>query len=355
MTDTSLMLMITIVLVLLAIVLYFFYKNATLKKRNTAEKTLQPLDVQEVDPDIYTSKPTKREKPEAMQEETFAKQSSVTPTTKTTPTKKANLLRKREVPAHDKITKNSFKEFAGLRILVAEDNIINQKVITGLLADSGIEIILAQDGQEALDILENEHDFTMILMDAHMPRMDGFEATREIRTNPKYDHIVIVALSGDTATDDVKKMNEAGMDEHLEKPLRMETLYDMLYAYTSNNTTSEHNKTDELMTQPLQIKKGLEICGGDESFYHEILDAFVSQYADSSTQLQNLIAHHEDKKADKLLLDITGITANIGAENLKKIAEKLKESLKTKQDHQDILTEYTKHLDALLKDIRAYK
>ncbi len=87
-------------------------------------------------------------------------------------------IQKRSVPEHGKITKQNFSEFAGERILVAEDNPINQKVLLGLLAGSGIELVLADDGQEALDILENDTNFLMILMDAHMPRVDGFEATR---------------------------------------------------------------------------------------------------------------------------------------------------------------------------------
>jgi len=96
------------------------------------------------------------------------------------------------------ITKDNFKEFEGLRLLIAEDNLINQKVIVGLLKDSGINIKIANDGQECLDILAEDPNYPIILMDAHMPRIDGLEATRQIRANPAYDHITVMALSGDT-------------------------------------------------------------------------------------------------------------------------------------------------------------
>ncbi|WP_434657042.1 response regulator [Sulfurimonas sp. NW9] len=89
------------------------------------------------------------------------------------------------VPRHAKITKEDFKIFAGERILLAEDNLINQKVILGVLGDSGIEVVVANDGQEALDILKTDKNFLIILMDAHMPRVDGFEATRAIRHDPQ--------------------------------------------------------------------------------------------------------------------------------------------------------------------------
>ena len=266
---------------------------------------------------------------------------------------------KRDVPPHGKITKENFKEFAGIRILVAEDNLINQKVISGLLADTGIEITIADDGQDALDILEKDSDFAFILMDAHMPRVDGFEATRIIRQNPEYDQILVVALSGDTAADDIKKMRDAGMEEQLEKPLRMDALYDILYAYTVPQT--DESDSDEyievVMTEELNGNKGLEICGGDENFYNEILDEFVNSYSKSAEKLNNLIQNKELEHADRFLLDIVGITANIGADALHDIAQKLKEAIQNtqSQDFLRLLKEYEQHLTLLLKDIKEYK
>lgn len=266
---------------------------------------------------------------------------------------------KRDVPPHGKVTKESFKEFKGNRILIAEDNMINQKVISSLLAESGMDIVIADDGQFALDILERDSNFLMVLMDAHMPRVDGFEATRAIRKNPAYDHIVVVALSGDTAADDIKKMQEAGMEEHLEKPLRMDALYDVLYAYSGK--APKEQKSDEyvevIITQELQGDKGLHICGGDEQFYHEILDEFVHNYSASAEELTQMLEAHKLKEADKLLLDICGVSANIGADTLYNVATELKDSLKDTQEksYMSLVSTYDKHLKALLQDIKNYK
>jgi CheY-like chemotaxis protein len=265
---------------------------------------------------------------------------------------------KREVPPHPKISKANFTEFSGLRILVAEDNLINQKVINGLLADTGIELVMANDGKEALDILEKDKNFTFVLMDAHMPRVDGFEATRRIRANPEYDHILVVALSGDTAADDVKKMHEAGMEEHLEKPLRMDALYDVLYAYTSPQEEEESGDYVEVvMTSELNGDKGLSICGGDEDFYHEILDEFVRDYADSAQKIHTFLEENKIQQADKLLLDILGISANIGAERLNEVAKDLKDALQDieEKSYLSLVDQYEKHLGSLLEDIKSYK
>ncbi|HIC12670.1 MAG TPA: response regulator [Sulfurimonas sp.] len=267
---------------------------------------------------------------------------------------KTKTIKRRDVPAHGKITKNHFSEFSGQRIIVAEDNLINQKVLTGLLAGSGIEVIIANHGQEVLDILETDNDFLMILMDAHMPIIDGFEATREIRKIKKYDHILVVALSGDTASDDIKKMSDAGMAEQLEKPLKMETLYNIFYAYTGKDNASEY--VEVIMTKELNGAKGLEVCGGDEEFYREILSEFVQAYENSTQVLGQLLENNELQKADKLLLDIIGITANIGAEQLHAISITIKDSLSNKEERSYITLadEYKIHLENLIKDIKEY-
>lgn len=277
------------------------------------------------------------------------------------PTSQAKSIKKRDVPPHGKISKDSFQEFSGKRILLAEDNLINQKVILGLLADSGIEVIVANDGQEALSILHNDRDFILILMDAHMPNIDGFEATRRIRATPEYDHIVVVALSGDTAADDIRKMTEAGMAEHLEKPLKMDALYDILYAYSGNFEKQENDNEEDTIsivsTKELDGEKGLEVCGGDESFYNEILTEFVHNYSDSDQKLLDMVNNDQMQQADKLLLDIIGVSANIGAIKLNNVAIHIKDSLSDTEEksYLTLLTQYGVHLKILLQDIQEYQ
>lgn len=276
----------------------------------------------------------------------------------TTPEPKG--FQKREVPPHGKISKENFSEFSGQRILVAEDNLINQKVILGLLADSGIEVIIANDGQEAINILENDTNFSVILMDAHMPNIDGFEATRMIRANQKCDHIVVVALSGDTAADDIRKMTEAGMSEHLEKPLKMDALYDILYAYATEDDSQQKSEDDEVIhvisTKELDGEKGLDICGGDETFYREILNEFLETYSDSDEKLLEMLQNSQMEQASKLLLDIIGVSANIGAVKLNNVATYIKDSLSDSEEksYLTLMQQYQQRLHTLLKDIKEY-
>ena len=269
--------------------------------------------------------------------------------------KKPKLNRiKRVVPAHDKILKDDFKIFKGTRILVAEDNLINQKVITSLLADSGMEIVIADDGQIALDILENDQNFALILMDAHMPRVDGFKATITIRKNPRYEHIAVIALSGDTAVDDVRKMNDAGMENHLEKPLNLDALYDIIYSYTEEN---EINLIDTLTNDILDTNKGLEVCSGDTNFYKEILTEFISNYSKSDQWIYRLLKEHKLQEAHKVALDISGVCLNIGANDLYKTSIQLIEAIDNKNSQDCIIAikKYSKELKILLDEIHSYE
>ncbi|UCM99545.1 response regulator [Sulfurimonas sp. SWIR-19] len=253
------------------------------------------------------------------------------------------------VPRHAKITKEDFKIFAGERILLAEDNLINQKVILGVLGDSGIEVVVANDGQEALDILQTDKNFLIILMDAHMPRVDGFEATRAIRHDPQNNHIPVIALSGDTASDDIRKMKEAGMDEHLEKPLQVDTLYDILYKYSAKISAQEDNSLD---IPALDIQRGLQVCGNDTAFYHDILKEFLVTYSNSAEELEILLKNDKADQADSLLLDIIGVSANIGADALTACANDIKNNINANKNIN--LALYKKRVQELVQSINNY-
>ena len=265
---------------------------------------------------------------------------------------------KKAVPRHDKITKSDFKEFAGSRIMVAEDNIINQKVINGLLSDSRINIVTVDDGQEVLDFLEKDSNFCIILMDAHMPNVDGYEATRKIRTNPKYNHITVVALSGDTAQDDINNMKKAGMQEHLEKPLKMDPLYDILYAYTKvqENLVTLDEDLEVEKIQELNTEEGLNICSADEEFYKEILNDFTNNYASSIKEIQELLNDKNFEDAQKLLLDIIGVATNIGANKFGELISELRSSLNYPDDKEYIklFKIYITRYKALEEEIKEY-
>lgn len=263
------------------------------------------------------------------------------------------------------IAKADFSDFKGKRLLIAEDNLINQKVLNGVLNESGIDVVMADDGQIVLDILENDSDFEIILMDAHMPRIDGFEATRAIRANSAYDHIAVVALSGDTASDDIRKMREAGMEEHLEKPLKMDALYDVMSMYYTMDENEEPIQEepevealeidrDVTEMQSLDYDLGVDICGGDEKLYRQLLKEFFIGYKDSSKQLHKLLIEKDYEEAQHLLIDVKGTASNLGSKQFINVVDRFLQALSEENtlNYNDLFKEYQTYLLALLKSIQ---
>ena len=105
-------------------------------------------------------------------------------------------------------------------MLVAEDNDVNQRLITAFLTKSGCECVVAPDGRSALDHCTRNERFHLILMDCQMPQLDGYEATRQIRAlGSTWSRIPIVALTANAMAGDRERCLEAGMDDYLTKPL----------------------------------------------------------------------------------------------------------------------------------------
>jgi CheY-like chemotaxis protein len=250
--------------------------------------------------------------------------------------------------------------------LIAEDNLINQKVLNGVLNESGIEVVMADDGQIVLDILEKDSAFDIILMDAHMPRVDGFEATRKIRENPAYDHIAVVALSGDTASDDIRHMREVGMEETLEKPLKMDMLYDVMSMYytmdeSEKEVAGEGPEVEELEIAlnvselaSLDYDLGVDICGGDEEMYRGLLRDFFVSYKDSAKKLRDALVQKDYKEVQSILIDLKGTASNLGAKQFIYVVDHFISELSRKNTsaYSGLFKEYQNNLLILLKSIQ---
>ena len=125
--------------------------------------------------------------------------------------------------------KESLKKFGGETLLLAEDNEINRSIIAGLLAGTNIVIVTAETGQQAVDIVHDNANISVILMDIQMPIMDGFEASKIIRQNSDKDMIPIIAVTGNTLESDIQNISNAGMNGHIAKPIDVNTFYTTLY------------------------------------------------------------------------------------------------------------------------------
>jgi CheY-like chemotaxis protein len=109
------------------------------------------------------------------------------------------------------------------RILLVEDNPVNQMVAQSMVSKMGYEVVIANNGQEAVDAIKSE-DIDLVLMDCHMPVMDGFEATEQIRNHLNGKTLPIIAMTADASISDRDRCINAGMDDHLPKPIKIDVL-----------------------------------------------------------------------------------------------------------------------------------
>jgi len=230
------------------------------------------------------------------------------------------------------------------KILLIEDNIINQDIILGLVENSGIIVDIANNGKEGVEKFK-ENKYELILMDLQMPIMDGYEATRIIRELDS--NIPIIALTANAMKEDAQRTKEVGMNEHLNKPIDVEKLYETLLKYISKevNIIEKENKIEDEIEIPnfqnIDTKQGLKYLAGNKKLYLKILKDFYINY-----HKLNLESLNKDKF--KIALHtIKGLSANIGAVNLNKITIELEVS-----QNDDYLPKFHEELNRILDELK---
>jgi two-component system sensor histidine kinase/response regulator len=124
-------------------------------------------------------------------------------------------------PAIAAVAKKAVLATGGARLLLVEDNLVNQKVVLAMLRKKGYRIDIANDGQEALDKLESAADpYDLVLMDVQMPVLDGLETTRMMRRNPRWKGLPVVAMTAHAMTGDRERCLQAGMNGYISKPVQ---------------------------------------------------------------------------------------------------------------------------------------
>ncbi|NOZ90499.1 MAG: response regulator [Epsilonproteobacteria bacterium] len=203
-------------------------------------------------------------------------------------------------------SKQSIKQITNSKILLVDDNLINQEIIIGLLEHSNIELDIASNGQEALDMFE-VNKYALILMDIQMPIMDGYKATELIRK--KDANIPIIALTANAMKEDIKKTAQYGMNSHINKPIDVEKLYQTLFKYIKydkddmqknvyiNNQTIRDELFNrlEIAIKSKRPKKCNEIIEEMESYTLSMEDKEIF------IQIKNLVKHYKFQSALELL------------------------------------------------------
>ncbi len=220
------------------------------------------------------------------------------------------------------ITQESFNLFAGMRLLITEDNIVNQKVLLNVLKHSGVKITVANNGQEAVQILSKATQaYDFVLMDINMPIMDGFVATKKIRREAKFDQLPIVAFTALALESERQKVFDAGMNAFLCKPLNIGKLYTVFELF-SDGFTQVKGEGEVLPLEAKEIldtKRGVDNTNNNRAFYIEILKEFLDAYGKSGREFEKLVRAEQFDALEKLCLDMKGLTGTIGADRMHEV------------------------------------
>ncbi len=216
----------------------------------------------------------------------------------------------------------------GLRVLLAEDNALNQQLATELLSRRGAVIDVANNGVEALERLRmvGPSGYDVVLMDLHMPVMDGYEATRQIRADDAFAHVPIVAMTAHALTEERERCLAIGMQGHISKPLDPQKLYATLEAYApataerpldgGGQAASPVDVTSLPGVPGLNAELALARLSGDRGLYRQTLQGYL-QHADAAVPaLRSAVAAADWPTAQREAHTLRGLSATIGADAL---------------------------------------
>ena len=214
-----------------------------------------------------------------------------------------------------------------LRLLLAEDNTVNQKLAVRLLENRGHSVVVACNGREALERISHE-SFDIVLMDVQMPEMDGFEATRRIRERERTtgDHVPIIAMTAHAMKGDRERCLQAGMDGYISKPLRPSELFESvesLAVVDREGTRPSVAAFDEAIA--------LRSVAGNRELLGEIIEAFQEECPRLTTELAAAIVRGDTAAAHHVAHTLKGALATLGASEGSELAQKL-ETLAHKGD-----------------------
>ncbi len=225
-------------------------------------------------------------------------------------------------------------------VLLAEDNVVNQKVASILLEKLGCQVDLVSDGKEAVNQVKKQ-PYDMVFMDCQMPQLDGYEATAAIR---RYEgvarHTVIVAMTAHAMQGDREKCITAGMDDYIAKPIQKEVVRDVLCRWIKTKETeipkesvSENKESHQMANQKnlntqeiFDPEKVLKVLDGDVNLLREITGIFMESSVSDMETLQQAIAAWNSEKIQQEAHKIKGAAANIGAERVRALALEMEHS-----------------------------
>jgi signal transduction histidine kinase/CheY-like chemotaxis protein len=239
----------------------------------------------------------------------------------------------------------------GARVLLVEDNEINQELALELLSNNGIVVEVANNGQEALEWLDRD-SFDGVLMDCQMPVMDGYEATREIRKQRKFRALPVIAMTADVMAGDREKVMATGMNDHIGKPINVTDMFNTMAKWikpsNSLDTSSVLGDSIESVQESagqaegegnipeivgIDTANGLAIAQGNSLLYRKLLMMFSASQSNFEQQFREaqMQAGSDPEATTRCAHNLKGVAGNVGARRIQAAASHLEAACRSKE------------------------
>jgi signal transduction histidine kinase/DNA-binding response OmpR family regulator len=237
---------------------------------------------------------------------------------------------------------------SGTKVLVVEDNFVNQKVLVELLHVVGVAVECVENGQDAITVLSQEHDFDLVLMDLQMPIMDGMEAAAILRRDRHHKDLPIIAVTANALDGDRKKCLDLGMNDYIAKPINPDKLYAILEEWIPERADRlkpilhhpESCDEEEVVVFPvldgIDVQAGISQAGGKTVLYQKVLTMFVADRSNSVGIIREALALEDFDAAHIEVHTLKGLAATIGAMELSERAKKLEQSIGRQQGNDQV-------------------
>jgi len=241
--------------------------------------------------------------------------------------------------------KEDAARLTGLRVLLAEDNEINQQIAVELLEGDGAGVTVVNNGREAVERLTaSPTSFDVVLMDLQMPEMDGYQATAKIRADARFTKLPLIAMTAHATLEERQRCLAAGMNDHVSKPIDPRALFETVARYYRPATggappappvpaaVAAEPNLDLPSVEGLDTKDGLARVAGNRRLYLKLLRQFTEQQGPASSQITEALARHDTPMAERLAHTVKGVAGNLGARAVQQAAATLEKAIAAKTD-----------------------
>jgi len=234
---------------------------------------------------------------------------------------------------------------SGIRILLVEDNEMNQQVAMELLESAGAIVTIANHGGEAVKILtegDQAPPFDVVFMDLQMPEMDGITATKLLRRDSRLQKFPIIAMTAHALVEERQRCLDAGMNDHVSKPIDPDALFSTLLRWAkprpkqTTETQAPPVRTGDEVTLPeiagIHMTDGLKRVAGNKRLYRDLLVQFAAKQGNAAAEISAAITSGDVKLAERIAHTVKGVAGNIGIIEVQSVAQKLEKAVREGQD-----------------------